>query len=130
MILPSLAALMITLAGPSVQDPPIEPLSLDDSIACAGIFFAHSRQPEIEALDGVQIYQDMTVVFLDRAEVLGGRVGLTPDDVIERAAAISDQLTGILGQQETPEARESMLEEWFEVEQLCVAGGQVPIPDA
>ena len=130
MILPSLAALTIALAGPSVQDPPVEPLSLDDSIACAGIFFAHSRQPEIEALDGVQIYEDMTVVFLDRAEVLGGRVGLTPDDVIERAAAISDQLTGILGQQETPEARESMLEEWFEVEQLCVAGGQVPIPDA
>ena len=57
-------------------------------------------------------------------------MGLTRENVIERAAGISDQLTRILALQETPEARESMLEDWFEVEQLCVAGGQVPIPDA
>lgn len=126
----SLIALSLSLTGLPAQDPAVEPLNLEDSIACAGIFFAHSRQPEIAALDGVQIYEDMTVVFLDRAEVLGGRVGLTPDDVIERAAAISDQLTGILGQQSTPEARQAMLEDWFAVEQVCVAGGQVPIPDA
>ncbi|MEH6697433.1 MAG: hypothetical protein V7672_01910 [Brevundimonas sp.] len=126
----SMIALSLSLAGLPAQDPTVEPLDLEDSIVCAGIFFAHSRQPEIEALDGVQIYEDMTVVFLERAEVLGGRVGLTPDDVIERAAAISDQFTGILGQQSTPEAREAMLEDWFDVEQVCVAGGQLPIPDA
>ncbi|MFW2342710.1 hypothetical protein [Brevundimonas sp.] len=130
MILSSLAALSLALGGLSLQDPTVEPLNLEDSISCAGIFFAHSRQPEIAALDGVQIYEDMTVVFLDRAETLGARVGLTREDVIERAASISDRLSGILGQQGTPEARESMLEEWFEVEQLCVAGGQLPIPDA
>ena len=130
MILSSLIALSLASVGTPSQDPAIEPLDLDDSIACAGIFFAHSRQPEIAALDGVQIYEDMTVVFLDRAEALGGRVGLTRENVIERAAGISDQLTRILALQETPEARESMLEDWFEVEQLCVAGGQVPIPDA
>lgn len=130
MILSSLIALSLASVGAPSQDPAIEPLDLDDSIACAGIFFAHSRQPEIAALDGVQIYEDMTVVFLDRAESLGGRVGLTRENVIERAAGISDQLTRILALQETPEARESMLEDWFEVEQLCVAGSQVPIPDA
>jgi hypothetical protein len=130
MILSSLVALSLTLVGPPAQDPAVEPLNLDDSIACAGIFFAHSRQPEIAALDGVQIYEDMTVVFLDRAEVLGGRVGLTREDVIERAAGVSDTATNALGQQSSPEARESMLEDWFAVEQVCVAGGQLPIPDA
>jgi len=130
MIPSALFALSLAFVGAPSQDPAIEPLDLDDSIACAGIFFAHSRQPEIAALDGVQVYEDMTVVFLDRAEALGGRAGLTRENVIERAAAISDQLTGILGQQETPEARGSMLEDWFEVEQLCIAGGQLPIPEA
>lgn len=130
MIPSAIIALSLASVGAPSQDPAIEPLDLDDSIACAGIFFAHSRQPEIAALDGVQVYEDMTVVFLDRAEALGGRAGLTRENVIERAAAISDQLTGILGQQETPEARESMLEDWFEVEQLCIAGGQLPIPEA
>ena len=105
MILSSLIALSLASVGAPSQDPAIEPLDLDDSIACAGIFFAHSRQPEIAALDGVQIYEDMTVVFLDRAEALGGRVGLTRENVIERAAGISDQLTRILALQETPEAR-------------------------
>lgn len=130
MIPSALIALSLAFVGAPSQDPAIELLDLDDTIACAGIFFAHSRQPEIAALDGVQIYEDMTVVFLDRAEDLGGRVGLTRENVIERAAGISDQLTRILALQETPEARESMLEDWFEVEQLCVAGAQVPIPDA
>lgn len=120
------AALTLSLALAPVQDP--EPLDLDTATFCAGVFFAHSRQPEIAELDGVELYEQLVVVFLDRAEALGAPAGLDREAVISRSASAADRLTATLAQQETADARNAMLTQWFEIEQACVAAAEVTEP--
>ncbi|MBO9500147.1 hypothetical protein [Brevundimonas sp. A19_0] len=119
-------ALTLSLALAPVQDP--EPLTLDVATFCAGVFFAHSRQPEIAELDGVELYEQLVVVFLDRGEALGAPAGLDREAVISRSANAADRLTATLAQQETAEARTTMLNQWFELEQACVAAAEVSEP--
>ncbi len=119
-------ALTLSMALSPVQDP--EPLNIDTATFCAGVFFAHSRQPELAELDGVELYEQLVVVFIDQAEALGAPAGLDRDAVIARSASASDRLTGTLAQQDTPEAREAMLNQWFEIEQACVAAAEATAP--
>ena len=119
-------ALTLSLALSPVQDP--EPLTLDAATICAGVFFAHSRQPEIAELDGVELYEQLVVVFLDRAEALGVPAGLDREAVISLSASAADRMTATLAQQETAEAREAMLTQWFDIEQACVAAAEATAP--
>lgn len=102
------------------------PLTIDDSLTCAGIFFTQSQLPENAAYpEGVENYRQMTKVFLDRAGILAGRTGESTEDHIERAASITSMLLGEVDAAEGASARYAVILSWQPAEDECIAGGRV-----
>lgn len=124
----ALALAAAALASPSAartQDAPV--LSVDDSLICAGLFFAHSKLPENANIpDAVSTYESMTVTMIRRAEILAGRLGESTDGHVDRAAEVADQLLALVDAETTPAARMEQINSWNQLEDLCVAGGSQP----
>lgn len=118
-------ALMFTAAP--VQDAPAQNapvLSIEDSLTCAGLFFAQSQLPENEKIPGaVDNYRQITKVFLDRAAILAERQGLSTDSHIETAASVTDFLLGEVNAKTDQIERYQVIAGWQGAEDECVAGG-------
>ena len=101
-------------------------LSIDDSLICAGVFFAQSQLPEnAPYAEGVENYRQMTKVFLDRAAILAGRTGESTDWHIERAAGVTDTLLNGINAKTDPGERMDVILSWRPLEDHCIAGGRV-----
>lgn len=122
----TMALALVGTAGSAVAQDPAPVLSIDDSLICAGVFFAQSQLPEnANYPDGVENYRKMTKVFLDRAAILAGRTGENTDWHIERAATVTDTLlTGINAKTDALE-RMDVINSWRPLEDHCIAGGRV-----
>lgn len=122
----AVAALTLSAGAAMAQDaPPV--LTVDDSLICAGLFYAHSTLPENASYaEGVQNYREMTRVFLDRAEILASREGKGTDGHIERAAEVATTLIAKVDAAADASGRYAAIAEWQPLEDLCVAGGLQP----
>lgn len=123
-----MAVVALTLTGgvAAAQDaPPV--LSVDDSLICAGLFFAQSTLPENAAYaEGVETYREVTGVFLDRAEILAAREGKGTEGHTERAAEVAASLVGMVDAAPDAAGRQAVIADWQGLEDLCIAGGQIP----
>jgi len=127
----ALAAFAAALAGPAAaQDqtaPQTAPMSIEDSLICAGLFYVHSTLPENASFaEGVETYRNITATFLTRAEILAGREGKPTDGHVERAAEVADMLLGQVNAAPDASARYAVIASWNELEDACIAGGQQP----
>ncbi len=120
------AAILFTTSGvAAAQNAPV--LSVDDSLFCAGLAYAQSTLPENAGYaEGVQAYQDMTRVFLRRAEILAGRLGQGTEGHVERAAEVATALIALVDQAPDASARYRVIAEWQPAEDECIAGGRQP----
>lgn len=118
-------ALMGAAGSAAAQDaPPV--LSIDDSLICAGVFFAQSQLPENAGYpEGVENYRQMTKVFLDRAGILADRTGESTDGHIERAAGVTDTLLTSVNAKTDSLERMDVINSWRPLEDHCIAGGRV-----
>lgn len=108
------------------QDPAA--LTIDNSILCAGLFFAHSQLPENASYpEGVENYRQLTGTFMRRAEILSERQGLETDTIIERIAAVTTTLIEMVDAAEGDLARMEVITCWNGAEDECIAGGQRPV---
>lgn len=123
----AIAATFTIGAGSALaQDP--APLTIDDSILCAGLFFAQSKLPENASYpEGVEVYREFTATFMRRAEILSERQGLPTDTIIERIAETSVSLTAMVDEAEGPMARMDVINGWSAAEKECVDGGLRPV---
>jgi hypothetical protein len=121
------AAAFVMSAHPSpAQDP--APLTIDNSITCAAIFWTHSQLPENASYaEGVQNYREMTATFMRRAEILSERQGLPTDTVIERIAETSVALIAMVDEAEGPSGRMEVINSWSGAEKECIDGGLRPV---
>ena len=120
------AVLALTAGAATAQEaPPV--LSVDESLICAGLAYVQSTLPENAGYaDGVKAYQDMTRVFLTRAEILAAREGKGTEGHVERAAEVADTLLAQVNAAPDASARYSVIAEWQPLEDLCIAGGREP----
>lgn len=123
----AVAALMLSGGSAVAQDaPPV--LSVDDSLICAGLFFAQASLPEnVSLAENVTTYRQVTTVFLDRAEILAAREGKGVEGHTERVAAVASSLIAMVDAAPDPSGRQAVIAEWQELEDLCIAGGRVPV---
>ena len=114
-------------AGAAVAQDPPPVLTVDDSLICAGVFYAQSTLPENAGYpEGVENYRSMTRTFLTRAEILAGREGKGTDGHIERAAQVADMLIGRVDAAADAGARMTEITSWQSLEELCISGGMQP----
>jgi len=125
--LAAVAAAFVMSANPALaQDP--APLTIDNSITCAAIFWTHSQLPENAGYaDGVEAYREFTATFMRRAEILSEREGLPTDTIIERIAETSVALTAMVDEAEGPMARMEVINSWSAAEKECIDGGLRPV---
>lgn len=125
-LMTAVAALALTAGAATAQEaPPV--LSIDDSLICAGLAYAHSTLPENAGYaDGVKAYQDMTRVFLNRAQILAAREGQGTDGHVERAAEVAQTLLDMVNAAPDASGRYAVIAEWQPLEDMCIAGGQAP----
>lgn len=123
----AVAALAAGLAAPAVAQDQAAPLSIDDSLICAGLFFAQSTLPENAGYaEGVEAYRNITATFLTRAEILAGRDGSSTEGHIPRAAEVAELLIAQVDAAPDPAGRYAVISTWSELEEMCIAGGQQP----
>lgn len=121
------AALTLSAGAATAQDaPPV--LSVDDSLICAGLFYAQSTLPENAGYaEGVETYRSVTRVFLTRAEMLAAREGKGTEGHTERAAEVATSLIATVDAAADSSARHAVIATWQDLENMCIAGGQVPV---
>ena len=127
-VMTAAAAVALALGGGAATAQDTAPvLSIDDSLICAGLFFAHSTLPENAGYaEGVQTYREVTRVFLDRAKILSAREGKGTEGHNERVAEVAASLVGMVDAATDASGRQAVIAEWQELEDLCIAGGQTP----
>ena len=117
-------AIALTITA-GAQTAPV--LSVDDSLFCAGLFFAQSTLPENAGYaEGVQAYRDGTRVFLNRAEILAAREGKGTEGHVDRAAEVATALIALVDAAPDASARYAVIAEWQPAENECIAGGREP----
>lgn len=120
-------ALALAALGSAAAAQDAAPLTIDDSLICAGVFYAQSTLPENAGYaEGVENYRSMTRTFLTRAEILAGREGKNTDGHIERAAEVADLLIGRVNAAGDASARLTEINSWQSLEQTCIEGGMKP----
>ena len=123
----TIAALAAGLAFPAAAQDQAVPLSIDDSLICAGLFYAQSTLPENAGYaEGVEAYRSITATFLTRAEILAGRDGSSTEGHIPRAAEVAELLIATVDAAADPAGRYEVIATWSDLEEMCIAGGQQP----
>ncbi len=123
----AVAALAAGLAAPAAAPNQDAPLSIDDSLICAGLFYAQSTLPENAGYaEGVEAYRNVTATFLKRAEILAVRDGSSTEGHIPRAAEVAELLIGQVDAAADASGRYAVIATWSDLEAMCIAGGQQP----
>ena len=106
------ATLSATPAAPAAQDP----LTFDNTVTCAAMFFAQSKQ--MAEADEVEAFQMGMVEMITRAE--GMNSGLNQDQIIERAATQADAILSQVDAASGPDAKNQVIWNWGPGMDTCI----------
>jgi TolA-binding protein len=107
------AALSAAAAQPAAAQ---DPLSFDNTVTCAAIFFAQSKQPAEQ--DEVEAFQMGMVEMITRAEDMNS--GLNQDQIIERAAVQADQILAQVDATSGQDAKNQIIWNWGPGMNACI----------
>lgn len=107
------AALSAAAAQPAAAQ---DPLSFDNTVTCAAMFFAQSKQ--LTAQDEVEAFQMGMVEMITRAE--GMNSGLNQDQIIERAAMQADQILAQVDAVSGADAKNQIIWNWGPGLSTCI----------
>jgi hypothetical protein len=106
MILAALAA--AALSAPAPLAPVQDPLTFDQTVSCAAMFFVQSKQ--LTAPDEVEAFEMGMVEMITRAEAMNS--GLTQDQIIERAAFQADEMMTQIETAPNADAKAGVIVNW------------------